>query len=184
MPYISLYQNRQELLEPRIIYFRSEKKTWQEFITNKFISARRQASSQVSSIGSRSKPRKTIWIATTTPLKGVAAVDIKPAAVLHHQHNNFSALCDLCEPLNVIVIGPHDSGTTVINSLLMSVRGKWTDRSVPTLIMYCLTKLNRAKYGHGSAHQLSPVLVYENPNHHHQNCPEHKYVLDLTHFLH
>jgi len=122
---------------------------------------RRRAFSPVSSIGSRSKRRKQTWIATTTPLKGVAAVDIKPAAVLHHQHNNFSALCDLCEPLNVIVIGPHDSGkTTVINSLLMSVRGTWTDR---------------AKYGHGSAHQLSPVLVYENPNHHHQNSPEHKH---------
>ena len=121
--------------KPIIIYFRSEKQdVTKNAKNNKHFSVRRRASSPVSSIGSRSKRRKQTWIATTTPLKGVAAVDIKPAAVLHHQHNNFSALCDLCEPLNVIVIGPHDSGkTTVINSLLMSVRGKWTDRSVVTV---------------------------------------------------
>lgn len=38
----------------------------------------------------------------------------------------------------------------------MSVRGQWTDR---------------ARYGHGSNHQFSPVLIYENPNHHNrQHC--------------
>ena len=63
-----------------------------------------------------------------------------------------SALFELRNPLNVLVLGPHDSGkTTVINSLLMAVRKVWCDR---------------APYGHGSKHQFSPILLYENPNHH------------------
>ena len=64
----------------------------------------------------------------------------------------FSILFELKNPLNVLVLGPHDSGkTTVINSLLMAVRKQWTDR---------------ARYGHGGRHQFAPVLLYENPNHH------------------
>ena len=52
----------------------------------------------------------------------------------------------------MLVLGPHDSGkTTLINSLLMSVTGKWTDR---------------ARYGTGRNHNLSPVVIYENPDHH------------------
>merc|ERR1719454_1059417 len=63
-----------------------------------------------------------------------------------------SALYELKNPLNVLVLGPHDSGkTTVINSLLMAVRKQWTDR---------------ARYGHGGKHQFAPVLLYENPNYH------------------
>ena len=56
------------------------------------------------------------------------------------------------DPLNVLVLGPHDSGkTTLINSLLMSVTGEWVDR---------------APYGTGRAHNLNPVVLYENPEHH------------------
>ena len=56
------------------------------------------------------------------------------------------------DPLNVLVIGPHDSGkTTLINSLLMSVTGEWSDR---------------AQYGCGRTHNLVPVVLYENPEHH------------------
>jgi len=76
----------------------------------------------------------------------------EPTARDRNNHTIKSALYELKNPLNVLVLGPHDSGkTTVINSLLMSVRGQWTDR---------------ARYGHGSNHQFSPVLIYENPNHH------------------
>lgn len=62
------------------------------------------------------------------------------------------ALQYIADPLNVLVIGPHDSGkTTLINSLLMSVTGEWVDR---------------APYGTGRAHNLNPVVLYENPEHH------------------
>ena len=65
---------------------------------------------------------------------------------------DFSALFELKNPLNVLVLGPHDSGkTTVINSLLMAVRKQWCDR---------------ARYGHGGKHQFAPVTLYENPTHH------------------
>jgi len=63
-----------------------------------------------------------------------------------------SALKTITDPLNVLVIGPHDSGkTTLINSLLMSVTGDWSDR---------------APYGIGRSHNLGPVVLYENPDHH------------------
>ena len=63
-----------------------------------------------------------------------------------------SALKFITDPLNVLVIGPHDSGkTTLINSLLMSVTGDWSDR---------------APYGCGRRHNLAPVVLYENPEHH------------------
>lgn len=62
------------------------------------------------------------------------------------------ALQYINDPLNVLVIGPHDSGkTTLINSLLMSVTGEWVDR---------------APYGTGRAHNLNPIVLYENPEHH------------------
>ena len=64
----------------------------------------------------------------------------------------FSALKFITDPLNVLVIGPHDSGkTTLINSLLMSVTGDWSDR---------------APYGCGRKHNVAPVVLYENPEHH------------------
>jgi len=96
-----------------------------------------------------------------TRLPGVCAPDNSPEPV--HQRGRAlecdrnqstikSALYELKNPLNVLVLGPHDSGkTTVINSLLMAVRKQWCDR---------------ARYGHGGKHQFAPVTLYENPTHH------------------
>jgi len=75
-----------------------------------------------------------------------------PAGPDRDNHCIRSALKFITDPLNVLVIGPHDSGkTTLINSLLMSVTGDWSDR---------------APYGCGRRHNLAPVVLYENPEHH------------------
>jgi GTPase SAR1 family protein len=68
------------------------------------------------------------------------------------KHIVTSSLKYITDPLNVLVIGPQNSGkTTLINSLLMSVTREWADR---------------AQYGVGRNHTLAPVVLYENPDHH------------------
>lgn len=75
-----------------------------------------------------------------------------PAGPDRDNHCIRSALKFITDPLNVLVIGPHDCGkTTLINSLLMSVTGDWSDR---------------APYGCGRKHNVAPVVLYENPEHH------------------